>query len=359
MRQINFSAGPAALPLSVLKQLQDSILEYDGSGVGICELGHRTKLFESIILEAKSLIVELLGISGNYEVLFMTGGGTAQFSAVPLNFIKEGQVGGYVVSGHWAKAAFEEASRISNAISLGSSEDIGYRKLPTIGTLPSNLSYLHYTSNNTIYGTQRQDCPKAKDVPIVCDMSSDFLSRPFDISKYALVYAAAQKLLGITGVTVVVVNKDQLPDLPVQLPKVLDYKAYIASNSRYNTPPVVSIFSVLLMLRWIKAEGGLMAMDRRNTAKAKLLYDFLDKSSLFIPYVEKANEHDRSKMNVVFNLKDSTKESRLFETLKKQGIMGTEGYRTVGGCRVSLYNPVEISDVEALVVALENFERVI
>ncbi len=361
-RKLNFSAGPSKLPEPVLSVLRDLIFEYQTSGVGICELGHRTSFFQEVVAEAKSLFSELLGLSSDYDVLFMTGGATAQFSAVPLNLLTDGQKkAGYIISGHWSKAALDEAKKFGTAISVCSSEEIGFRKIPELISLPSELSYLHYTSNNTIFGTQFEIEPSASDIPLVCDASSDILSKKIDISKYSLIYAGAQKNLGTPGVTIVILKKDLVSKSASQakniIPKILDYQTYIEHNSLYNTPSVFPIFSVLETLKWIKNNGGVSGIEQRNYEKSKLLYDFLDNSKLYEPYVSSENQTSRSRMNVVFNLKDRTIEKDCLATLKSAGIIGLEGHRSVGGFRVSLYNAIEVSEVKTLIECLGKFER--
>lgn len=360
-RKLNFSAGPSKLPEQVLLKLNSQMMEYQSSGVGICELGHRTSYFQDVINEAKALFTELLGLSDAYDVMFMTGGATAQFSAIPLNLVTDKQnKAGYIISGHWSKAALEEANKYCSAISLCSTEDFGFRKLPELSIIPKDLSYVHYTSNNTIFGTQFETEPEVAGLPLICDASSDILSRKIDISKYSLIYAGAQKNLGTPGVTIVIIKKELLLNSNNQLrnsiPKILDYQTYLNNNSLYNTPPVFPIFSVLETLKWIKNNGKLSEIEEKNSQKASLIYHFLDNSRIYEPYISRENQTSRSRMNVVFNLKDRTLEKECHDYLKSAGILGLEGHRSVGGFRASLYNAIEISEVKTLIECLGKFE---
>lgn len=357
VRQLNFSAGPSRLPESVIEKVSDSLMCYGNSGVGILELGHRTKYFQRIIDEIKDKLVEFLLIPNSHDILLMTGGATAQFSAVPMNLGITGKKAGYIISGHWANLASKEAERWTEVEVSGSSEALKFKKLPDYNQSSEELfSYVHFTSNNTIYGTQYLSEPNVSGCPLVCDASSDILSRKIDITKYGLIYAGAQKNLGIPGVTLVIVNKEILKEVKNKVPKILDYNTYTESNSLYNTPPVTSIYVMLEVLRWISEMGGLKEIEQRNQEKSKILYDFLDASSHFEPYVTKENKQYRSKMNVVFSLKDLVNEKALLEKLKEEGIIGLEGHRSVGGFRASLYNAISVSEVKLLVDCLKDFE---
>lgn len=356
-RQLNFTAGPSKLPEPVLRAVEQNILTFQKSGVGISELGHRTKYFEEIVNSSKELFRKLLGLNDAFDILFMTGGATAQFSAVPLNLIKKDFKAAYIISGHWAKAAMTEAKKFGDVLNIGSTEHLGFSKIPDYQIPNDKLSYVHFTSNNTIYGTQFQDDPDTGVVPLVCDASSDILSRKIDPEKYTIIYAGAQKNLGTPGVTVVIINKNKFDQASNNMPKILDYKTYLDSNSLYNTPPVLPIYMLHETLKYIEAEGGMPEMEKRNTEKASLLYSFLDKSELYEPYVKIENQNSRSKMNVVFTLRDSSKDKELSAYLKENGILGLEGHRSIGGFRASLYNAINLSEVKFLVNALEEFEN--
>ncbi len=358
-RKINFSAGPSKLPLPVLQSINESLLTYKDSGVGICELGHRTKYFQEIVDETKALIRELIELPAHYEILFMTGGASQQFSAVPLNILGRSQASeqaGYLISGHWAKAAYTEARKFSNVVEVGTSEESGFCKIPAVNSELKNLKYVHYTSNNTIFGTQFPSEPETGNIPLVCDASSDILSRKIDISKYSLIYAGAQKNLGTPGVTIVILDPSINLEKSDSIPKMIDYQTYIASGSLYNTPPVLPIYATLESLRWIKSIGGLSAIEKRNEVKAKKLYDFIDQSQLFHPFVSAVEGSSRSKMNVVFSIEDKNFEEDLLTRLKNEGILGLAGHRSVGGFRASLYNAIEESEVDKLIAVLQDFE---
>lgn len=355
-RQLNFSPGPSRLPESVIERISDHLMVYGNSGVGILELGHRTKYFQNILDEIKEKIRTFLNIPSTYDILFMTGGATAQFSAVPMNVSFPETPAGYIISGHWAKAAMQEAQKWTAVEIMGSSESLGFRKLPDLRTDYTDLSYLHFTSNNTIYGTQYSVEPYIEGVPLVCDASSDILSKKIDITKYSLIYAGAQKNLGIPGVTIVIVDTEFVPSHTKQIPKILDYQTYITSHSLYNTPPVLSIYTMLEVLRWIENMGGVHVIEQRNAEKSQILYDFLDTSELFEAYIDKTNQKDRSKMNVVFTLRDTSREFALLSKFKEEGIIGLEGHRSIGGFRASLYNAISVSEVTFLVDCLRDFE---
>jgi phosphoserine aminotransferase len=353
MRKRNFSAGPSCLPLEVLERVQESVLDFQNSGTGLFETGHRTKVFESCLEETKDSLKKLLGLTSEYEILFTTGGGSLQFSMIPLNLGVDSLDNYYLVSGSWSKAAIKEAQQLSNGKVAGSSEENGFRSVPEVTVDVSNGAYLHFTSNNTIYGTQFQKEPDSKGIPLICDASSDILSRPLDIEKYSMIYGGAQKNLGPAGVTLVILKKEMIKEVESKVPKLLQYKTYLGSNSLYNTPPVSSILVVREMLAWIERQGGVEVMSERNKAKAKLVYDLLDTSSLYLPY---ADPSSRSLMNATFTLRDTSLESALVSYLEEENCLGLKGHRSVGGFRVSLYNAITLNEVRELVDVLRAFE---
>lgn len=363
MRALNFSPGPGAIPPQALERAKEAVLEIEGAGLGLFELAHRTSLFEKILEETKQSLATLLNIPDDYSVLFMTGGASLQFSTIPLNLIpseakSNGKKAYYLLSGHWSKLAMKEAQSLfpnDHVGSAGSSEEKGFKSIPAIESDLSDALYLHMTSNNTIFGTQFDKEPEmSSDIPLLCDASSDILSRPLDVSKYGLIYAGAQKNIGPAGVTIVIIRNDLISDSLERVPLLLRYSTYRDSNSLYNTPPTSSIIVVNEVLRWLKSLGGLGVMAEQNEDKANLLYSFLDQSSLYLPYADTAS---RSKMNVTFRLQDESLTAPLTAFLEKSGVLGLTGHRRVGGFRASLYNAITKEQVECLVQILGDFEK--
>jgi len=355
MRKINFSPGPSALPETVLKRLQEGVFDYNGAGVGIFELGHRTKLFMGLVDETKDRLLKLIGASSSkYEVLFLTGGATQMFSVVPLNInTKVEKSAGYLVSGHWAKVALAEAQKFREVVAISSSESNGFKTLPEQNLDYSKYSYVHITSNNTIFGTQIKDTPKTADVPLVCDASSDILSREVKVDEFGMIYAGAQKNLGTAGVTIVIIRRDLIDANLSGLSTSLNLETYAKSNSLHNTPPVSAIVSVHEMLKWIEEEGGVSAIEERNTKKANLLYDSIDSSSAFSGYAEK---EARSKMNITFKAQTEELEQNFIKFCESKNIIGLAGHRSVGGLRASLYNAITLEDVSTLVNHIKEFD---
>lgn len=357
MKKHNFSAGPGILPAPVLKEAAKGVANYLGSGLSLIEMSHRGPEFTAVIEEASALTQELLGIQpgSGYQVLWLTGGASSQFFMVPMNLLNDGETAAYVDTGTWANKAIKEAKAFGHVDVLASSKEQNYSFIPKGWKVPKSAKYLHITSNNTIFGTQYQRFPKSP-VPIVCDMSSDFLSRPVDVSNFGLIYAGAQKNLGPAGVTVVIVREDMLGTVNRYIPTMLDYRTFIQEQSMYNTPPVFPIYVSMLTLRWIKKTGGLKAMQRRNKAKAGLLYNEIDANPLF---VGTAAREDRSLMNACFVMakgyealeKDFLKES------EANGMVGLKGHRSVGGFRASIYNAMPKSSVQALVDLMQDFAK--
>ena len=345
--KINFGAGPAALPPEVLYEVSKAVIKYKKTGYSILELPHRSKEFGELLDEANALVKELCGLGTQHVVLWMHGGGRAQFAMVPMNFLKKGQSAAYIDSGHWAHEAFNSAQETGqNAIVAGSTKNEGYNHLPAIpGALPAECNYLHITTNNTIYGTQYHQDPEVT-VPVIADMSSDIFSCQRNFARYALIYAVAQKNLGTPGVTLVIADKNLIDSSNADIPSVFSYAKQVKEKNLYNTPNVSGIYTSLLMLRWIK-KRGLAAIQSANEAKAKMLYDAIDAHPLFTPHVTQVA--DRSTMNVVFTAKDKETENKFLQLCHSNNIVGIEGHRSVGGFRVSLYNAIEPDDVKTLV----------
>ncbi len=353
-RVYNFHPGPAVLPEEVLEEARDNLLSYHGSGIGIIELSHRSPDFEAIISEAEAELRRLLDISTDFAVLFTTGGATMQFSMIPLNFLRSGTQGNYIVSGIWAEAASEEAKKFGTVHLAGSTKDLGYRTLPSQGELSESPAYLHFTSNNTIIGSQYPTEPDAHGVPLFCDASSDLLHKKIDVSKYGLIYAGAQKNLGPAGVTVVILRKSLLAQVPDKLPLLLDYRTYLKSRSLYNTPPTLQIYVLGLVLNWLSKLGGLRAMEHRNREKAALLYAALDRNSFYRSAVDVSC---RSMMNVTFRLTRPELEDSFIEEAARRNLVGLRGHRLVGGIRASIYNAFPLSGVQALVDFMDEFAK--
>ena len=349
--KIYFGAGPAALPKEVLAEAASAVIEYNNTGLSILEIPHRGKHFEAIMEESKALVRDLCAIGEDYEVLWLQGGGRHQFCMIPMNFLGEGSTAGYIDSGHWSADALDAAKYYGNVAVLASSKSDHYTHLPAWpAALSSELAYVHFTTNNTIYGTQwpsLPDCP----VPLIADMSSDIFSAARDYSKCALFYAVAQKNIGPAGATLVVVRKDMMDRTARALPDALSYRAQAAAKSLLNTPPVFAIYTSMLMLRRIAAKG-ITAIETEKKAKAALLYGAIEHHPAFYAVAEKDS---RSSMNVVFRGKDEAVEAAFKAACREAGIEGVEGHRSVGGFRASLYNAVSMGDVEALVGVINGF----
>lgn len=356
MKQHNFSAGPAILPAPVLKEAAKAVVNYHGMGLSLLELSHRGPEFTAIIEEANALMRELLALPANYHVLWLTGGASTQFFMAPMNLLNEHETAAYIDSGTWANKAIKEAKLFGKVEVIASSKEQNYTFIPKNGKAPKGAKYLHITSNNTIYGTQWAKFPKTN-VPLLCDMSSDFLSRPFDVRPFGLIYAGAQKNLGPAGVTCVIVREDMLGTVERKLPSMLDYRTFIKENSLYNTPPVYPIYVSMLTLRWIKKNGGLKGMQRRNKAKAALLYQEIDRNPLFRAVV--SDPADRSLMNVCFVMADgyADLEKEFLKECQANGMSGLAGHRSVGGFRASIYNAMPKLSVQALVDLMADFAK--
>ncbi len=347
----NFNAGPSILPQEVLKQASESLLNFSSSGLSILEIGHRTALFEEVLNEAISLVKELMQLDSDHEVLFLHGGASTQFMQVPYNLLDEGQTAAYIDNGIWGSKAIKEAKLFGNVEVVASSKDKNHTYLPKKFTTPTDAVYLHYTTNNTVEGTQWQATPETS-APLVADMSSDILSRKLDFNKHVLIYAGAQKNMGIAGVNLLVVNKNILGKVSRKIPTILDYRNHIDNGSMLNTPPVFAIYVSLLTLRWLKKMGGVEGIEKLNNQKADLFYSTLDSLPLFKGTVAK---EDRSKMNAVFVMKDQELEKQFLEVCKKENLYGVKGHRSVGGCRASFYNALPLSSVQVLVDVMKDF----
>lgn len=356
-RVINFNAGPAVLPLPVLEQARDELLNWEGTGMSVLEMSHRSKAFEKILDRAESGLRRVLGIPEDYAVLFLQGGASLQFAMVPMNLAVEGKPVDVLDTGAWTQKAIAELKKLAPYRILASTAAENYRRLPRLEEITWNAdaSYVYMASNNTIFGTQWQTFPDPGDVPLVADMSSDILSRPIDVSRFGLIFAGAQKNLGPAGVTIVIVRRDLMERAPESLPTMLQYRVHAKARSLYNTPPTFAIYVVALVTAWVEREGGLEAIARRNEEKARLLYDAIDRSDFYHCPVELA---DRSRMNVVFRIKggDEALEKAFVAEAEQAGLVGLKGHRSVGGLRASIYNAQTIEGVQALVEFMRAFE---
>ena len=355
-RIFNFSAGPATLPLEVLEKARDELTNWHGSGMSVMEMSHRGKEYMSIHAEAEADLRTLLGIPANYKVLFLQGGATAQFAMVPMNLLRGKASADYLHTGEWSKKAIKEAKKFGQVNIVASSEDKNFSYAPAFSTwkLDPNAAYVHITSNETIGGVEIFDTPDTGNVPLVADMSSNILSRPIDVSKYGLIYAGAQKNIGPAGVTVVIVREDLLGQTVPGTPTVFDYKVQAEAESMYNTPPTYGIYIAGLVFKHLLAKGGLAAMEERNRAKAKLIYDLLDASSFYQSPVAVEN---RSLMNIPFTLKDASLDEDFLKQAKAAGLVQLKGHKSVGGMRASIYNAMPLAGVQALVAFMRDFEK--
>jgi phosphoserine aminotransferase len=355
-RVFNFNPGPAALPLEVLQEAQAEMADYRGTGMSVMEISHRSKEFEAIIQGAEADLRELLGIPASYKVMFLQGGASLQFAMLPMNFRPAGASADYVVTGTWSKTAAKEASKLGSTRFAANLEAGGFKELPAKLDCDPKAAYLHFTSNETIHGVEFTKEPEVPaGVPLICDSSSDFVSRPVDISKYALVYAGAQKNAGPAGVVIVIAREDLLERVPANLPALLDYRALASSGSLHNTPPCYSIYITSLVLKWIKGLGGLAAIAKRNQAKAALVYNAIDESGGF--YRGHAAAAARSVMNIPFRLPNEQLEEAFASESKKSGLIGLKGHRSVGGMRASLYNALDMKAAETLTTFMREFQK--
>ena len=355
-RIFNFSAGPAALPLAVLEQARDELVNWRGSGMSVMEMSHRGKEYMSIQAEAEADLRELMGIPASYKVLFLQGGASSQFTMVPMNLLRGKASADYLNTGEWSKKAIKEAKKYGKVNVVASSEDKNFSYAPAQSAwkLDPDAAYVHYTPNETIGGVEIFWTPETGNVPLVADMSSNILSRPIDVSKYGLIYAGAQKNIGPAGVTVVIVREDLLGQLVAGAPTMFDYKLQAENDSMYNTPPTWGIYIAGLVFKHLKAKGGLAEMEKQNRAKAKLIYDCIDASRFFQSPVALEN---RSLMNIPFTLKDASKDEEFLKAAKARGLLQLKGHRSVGGMRASIYNAMPLEGVQALVELMRDFEK--
>ncbi|MBI4303357.1 MAG: 3-phosphoserine/phosphohydroxythreonine transaminase [Chloroflexi bacterium] len=356
-RNVNFNPGPAALPLDVLKSVQEELLDFQGSGISILESSHRSKEFEAINDQAIGLVRELLGLGTDYQVLFLGGGASTQFAMIPMNFIGDGQMAAYVDTGEFASKALKECQTVAKVHVAFSSKEEKYRRVPKMGEIkyPENVAYLHICSNNTIEGTQFQEFPNTDKVPLVADMSSDIASRRLDFKKFSLIYAGAQKNLGTAGVTLVVIRDDFLAKGKEGLPTIFSYKTHVDNKSLYNTPPVFGVYIMKLVLEWLKSKGGLAGVEKINAAKKDLLYSAIDAAPDF--YKGTAEKASRSWMNVTMRLPTEDLEKKFIADAKKEGLLGIQGHRSVGGIRFSIYNAVSFEDIQKAVDFMDKFRK--
>jgi phosphoserine aminotransferase len=352
MKKHNFYAGPSILPQYAIEKSAEAVLNFKDSGLSILEISHRSKEFQAVMDEAQALCKELLNVPAGYEVLFLGGGASTQFYSVPMNLLNTKAA--YLNTGNWANSAIKEAKLIGETIVVASSEDKNFTYIPKGYSVPDDVDYFHYTSNNTIYGTEIKEDPQVS-VPMVSDMSSDIFSRPVDVSKYAVIYAGAQKNLAPAGVTIVIVNPEMLGKVERKMPIMVDYRTHIAKGSMYNTPPCLQVFTALMTMQWLKDLGGVPGIMQKNIEKSDLLYNEIDRNKLFKGTVEK---EDRSRMNVCFVLNEEYKdfEADFLALATSKGIVGIKGHRSVGGFRASLYNALPLESVKLLVETMQEFE---
>lgn len=352
MKKHNFSAGPCILPQEVFQKSAEAILDFNGMGLSLLEISHRSKEFVAVMDEARAIVKRLMKLGDDYEVIFMGGGASLQFAMVPFNLMKsENGKAAYLDTGTWAAGAIKEAKKFGSVDIVGSSKEDNYSFIPKGYTVGSDYDYFHCTSNNTIYGTQMHEFPEV-DTLMVCDMSSDIFSNSRDYSKFDLMYAGAQKNMGPAGVTLVVVKKEILNKTGRDIPTILDYTKHVEKESMLNTPPVFPVYATLLTLQHLENNGGIEAAEKRNIAKAKLIYDEIDRNPLFEGFAKK---EDRSFMNVSFKLKDESKKDAFDNAWKAAGISGLNGHRSLGGYRASMYNALPIESVEFLVSVMKSF----
>lgn len=353
IKKHNFSAGPCILPQTVLEKASNAVMNFNNDNLSLLEISHRSKPFMAVMKKAQSLVRELLNIPKEYSILFLQGGASLEFLMAPYNLMKIGGIAAYTNTGTWAKKAIEEAKKVGKVLIVGDSSDKNYNYIPKDYSIPNNVDYFHCTSNNTIYGTQIQEFPQIS-VPLVCDMSSDIFSREIDIKNFDLIYAGAQKNMGPAGTTLVIVKKSILGNTGREIPTMLDYNTHINKDSMFNTPPVFAIYVSMLTLEWLKDLGGIKNIEKRNKEKANLLYNEIDRNSLFRGT---ANKEDRSNMNITFLLNNDDKKDLFNIMCEKAGINGINGHRSVGGYRASIYNAMPLSSVKVLVDLMKELEN--
>ncbi len=354
-RIANFSAGPAVLPEEVLREAQKELFNYKGLGLSVMEMSHRSKAYQEIIDDAMNRAKRIMNLGDNYDVLFLGGGASLQFLMVPMNLCPEGKVGNYINTGTWSNTAIKEIKKIGKQCHVAAtSEDTNFSFIPKEFKLSENPAYLHYTTNNTISGTEFKYIPEVGDLPLIADMSSNFLSKPMDYAKHALIYAGAQKNIGPAGVTMVVIRKDMQEKFNTGLPTMLSYKTHIDKGSMFNTPPCFPIYMVGLVLKWIEDMGGLAAVEKHNIEKAGLIYNVIDNSEF---YRSPVNTEDRSLMNIVFRLPSEDLEKKFVAEAAENGMSNLKGHRSVGGCRASTYNALPMTACQQLAEFMVEFEK--
>jgi len=352
----NFNPGPAALPLGVLEEIRENFLNFRGSGMSIAEISHRSREFDDVINDAVARTKRLLNLGDDFEVLFIQGGASLQFCMIPMNFLPQGKSADYVDTGTWSTKAIKEAELQGKSVRVAaSSADNNYSYIPQNITFNDDAAFVHLTSNNTIKGTQWAEFPATNGVPIICDMSSDIMSRPLDVNRFGMMYAGAQKNIGPAGVCLAIIRKDLLENIPDTVPTMLNYSTFAAKNSLYNTPPCFAVYTVQLVLKWLEdTVGGLGKMAATNQDKARLLYEFMDGTEFYRPT---ADVDSRSLMNVTFRLPGEELETLFIQQALANGLGGLKGHRSVGGCRASIYNAVSLEAVAALVEFMKTFAR--
>lgn len=356
-RITNFNAGPSTLPLCLLEEVREELLDYKGRGLSIMEMSHRSAEYDEINTSAMSRIKSILGLGDDYTVLFLTGGASAQFAMLPMNFLGGKQSATFVDTGVWSSKAIQESKKIGDTKIVASSEDRDYSYIPALDslTLPDNAAYLHLTSNNTIFGTQYENFPDCGDLPLICDMSSDICSRRLDFNKFAMIYAGSQKNLGPAGVTLVVMRTKMLDRCRSDIPTIFDYRTHASKNSLYNTPPVFTLYMMNKMFEWIEKQGGLEGIEKINRAKQERIYQLLD---LYPDYYRgTAQQGSRSWMNITFRLPSEELEKSFIDKAKEQGMIGIKGHRSVGGIRVSLYNAQTIKSADKMAAFMDAFKK--
>lgn len=357
-RALNFNAGPAALPLDVLEKAQREMTDFQDTGMSVMELSHRSPTYEAVHNNAVQKLRSLLTIPEDYEVLFLQGGASTQFAMIPMNFLQHtGKKAAYVMTGSWSEKAIDETNLFGQAYEAASSKSTQYKAIPTFSPdeLSGNEAYVHLTSNNTIYGTQWQDFPDTGKVPLIADMSSDIMSRPVDVKKFDMIYAGAQKNLGPSGVTIVIIKKDLLQKANADVPTMLRYQTHAEKNSLYNTPPTFGIYMLSEVLNWVEDQGGLQSITEINKQKANYIYNVIDDSDGF--YTGHAEKSSRSYMNITFRLPSETLEKQFLKEAKTAGFVGLNGHRSVGGCRASTYNAVPKETCQALSEFMKQFQQ--
>lgn len=351
----NFGAGPCILPQEVFKQASQAVLNFNDTGLSILEISHRAPEFEAVVDETIKLVKELLNVPEGYSVLLLQGGASTQFSMVPMNLLAEGQSAAYLDSGAWASKALKEAKLFGEVKVVASSKESNYTFIPKDYEIPADAAYFHYTSNNTIFGTELFETPKAS-VPVVCDMSSDIFSREINVSDFGIIYAGAQKNMGPAGVTLVIIKDELLGKSGRKLPSMLDYKIHADNKSLYNTPPVFSIYVSMLNLQWLKSKGGVAAIEQENIAKAAALYEEIDRNPLF---KSPCAVEDRSRMNICFVMENKELEKPFLKLAEERGMVGIKGHRSVGGFRASIYNALPITAIHSLIDVMQEFAETV